>query len=133
MLTDTSVINEPPTLKSIPEFELSIDVTPQFINKFIAGKGALSETDNFTVITDGSDTKLIIGYSSVNTNRVTIPVTTSKSSNIGYDKNISLAYKHKNLHSVSVKFIFLPGFCPRTDKSLVIISSTFILSAINFF
>ena len=50
MLTDTSVINEPPTLKSIPEFELSIDVTPQFINKFIAGKGALGETDNFTII-----------------------------------------------------------------------------------
>ena len=57
-------------------------MTPQVMNKFISGKGALSETDNFTVITDGTNTKLVIGYSSINTNRVTIPVTTSESSNI---------------------------------------------------
>ena len=91
MLTDTSVINEPPTLKSIPEFELNIDVTPQFINKFIAGKGALGETDNFTVITDGSNVKVVIGHSSVNTNRVTIPVTTTKVGdidNVSFNANI---------------------------------------------
>ena len=86
MLSDVSVINRPPQLKEIPEFELKINVTPQFINKFISGKGALSDTDNFTVVTDDSGTKLVIGYSSVNTNRVTIPVTTSESSNI---ENIS--------------------------------------------
>ena len=86
MLSDTSVINKPPQLKSIPEFHLEIDVTTQFIKKFIAGKGALPDTDNFTVITDGVDTRLVIGHSSINTNRVTIPVTTSKSSNI---ENIS--------------------------------------------
>ncbi len=91
MLTDTSVINEPPTLKSIPEFELSIDVTPQFINKFIAGKGALGETDNFTIINDGGNIKAVIGHSSVNTNRVTIPVTTTKVSdidNVTFNANI---------------------------------------------
>ena len=91
MLTDTSIINEPPTLKSIPEFELNIDVTPQFINKFIAGKGALGETDNFTIITDGGSVKAVIGYSSVNTNRVTIPVTTTKASdidNVSFNANI---------------------------------------------
>lgn len=91
MLTDTSVINEPPTLKSIPEFELSIDVTPQFINKFIAGKGALGETDNFTIINDGGSIKAVIGHSSVNTNRVTIPVTTTKVSdidNVTFNANI---------------------------------------------
>ncbi len=91
MLTDTSIINEPPTLKSIPEFELNIDVTPQFINKFIAGKGALGETDNFTIITNGDNVKVVIGYSSVNTNRVTIPVTTTKASdidNVSFNANI---------------------------------------------
>ena len=86
MLTDTSIINEPPTLKSIPEFELNIDVTPQFINKFIAGKGALGETDNFTIISDGGNVKVVIGYSSVNTNRVNIPVTTTK---VGDIDNVS--------------------------------------------
>ena len=59
MLSDVSVINKPPQLKQIPEFDLEIDVTPQFISKFIAGKGTLlSDTDNFTVITDGTDTKV---------------------------------------------------------------------------
>ena len=55
-----------------------------FISKFISGKSALSETDTFTVITDeaSSKTKLVIGYSAVNTNRVTIPVTSSEFSNI---------------------------------------------------
>ena len=99
MLTDTSIINEPPTLKSIPEFELNIDVTPQFISKFIAGKGALGETDNFTIITDGSSVKVVIGYSSVNTNRVTIPVTTTKVSdieNVSFNANIFKEVLHAN-------------------------------------
>ena len=39
MLSDVSVINKPPQMKQIPEFDLEIDVTPQFINKFIGGKG----------------------------------------------------------------------------------------------
>ena len=82
MLSDVSIINEPPPLKDIPEFELDINVTPQFINKFIAGEGALIDVDNFTIITNGSETKVIINYASINTHRVTIPVATSKSSNI---------------------------------------------------
>jgi hypothetical protein len=82
MLSDTSIISKPPQLKTVPNFELKIDVTPNFMNKFISGKSALAETDNFTVITDGSETKLVIGYASINTNRVIIPVTTTESSNI---------------------------------------------------
>ena len=107
MLSDISVINKPPQMKQIPEFDLEIDVTPQFINKFIAGKGALSDTDNFTVITDGTDTKLVIGYSSVNTNRVTIPVTTSKSGNIenvSFNANLFREVLHANKECESAKF-----------------------------
>ena len=107
MLSDVSVINKPPQMKQIPEFDLEIDVTPQFINKFIAGKGALSDTDNFTVITDGTDTKLVIGYSSVNTNRVTIPVTTSRSSNIenvSFNANLFKEVLSANRECESAKF-----------------------------
>ena len=89
MLSDPSIINDPPQLQNIPEFELKIDVTPSLINKFIAGKSALAEV-----------TTLIIGYSSVNTNRVNIPVQTSSFSNIEnvsfnaeYFSNILLANK----------------------------------------
>jgi len=107
MLSDVSVINRPPQLKEIPEFQLKIDVTPNFINKFISGKGALSDTDNFTVITEDSGTKLVIGYSSVNTNRVTIPVTTSESSNIenvSFNANIFREVLHANKECESATF-----------------------------
>ena len=73
-------------MKQMPQFDLEINVTQALINKFISGKTALSDEDYFTVITDGDNAKLVIGYASVNTNRVTIPVTTNKSSDI---KNIS--------------------------------------------
>ena len=82
MLSDPSIINEPPQLQNIPDFELSINVTPSVINKFISGKSALQDTTTFTVVTDEASTKLVIGYSSVNTNRVTIPVITSEFSQI---------------------------------------------------
>ena len=35
MLSDTTVINEPPDMKQIPEFQLNINLTSQFINKFL--------------------------------------------------------------------------------------------------
>jgi len=107
MLSDVSVINKPPQLKEIPEFQLKIDVTSNFISKFISGKGALSDTDNFTVITDDNGTKLVIGYSTVNTNRVTIPVTTSESANIenvSFNANIFREVLHANKECESATF-----------------------------
>ena len=76
MLSDKSVINQPPPLKEIPDFQLKIKVDTNFITKFIGGKSALPDTDTFTVITSNDGVKLVIGYSSINTNRVTIPVET---------------------------------------------------------
>lgn len=76
MLSDKSVINQPPPLKEIPEFQLKIKVDTNFITRFIGGKSALPDTDTFTVITSNDGVKLVIGYSSINTNRVTIPVET---------------------------------------------------------
>ena len=69
-------------MKQMPRFDLEINVTQALINKFISGKTALSDEDYFTVITNGDNAKLVIGYASVNTNRVTIPVTTNKNSPI---------------------------------------------------
>ena len=76
MLSDLSVINQPPELKQLPEFQVKIKVDTKFITKFIAGKGALPDTDTFTVITDDDNVKIVIGYSVINTNRVTLPVET---------------------------------------------------------
>ena len=82
MLSDKSVINQPPALKQLPEFQVEIKVDSNFIHRFISGKSALPDTDTFTVIADDDGVKLVIGYSSINTNRVTIPVETTASSNI---------------------------------------------------
>ena len=76
MLSDKSVINQPPPLKQLPNFQLKIKVDTNFITRFISGKSALPDTDTFTVITSNDGVKLVIGYSSINTNRVTIPVET---------------------------------------------------------
>ena len=86
MLSDKSVINQPPALKTLPEFQVKIKVDRQFITRFVSGKSALSDTETFTVLSDGTDPKVVIGYASINTNRVTIPVVTTESSEI---KNVS--------------------------------------------
>ena len=91
MLSDKSVINQPPALKQLPEFQVSIKVDSNFIQRFISGKSALPDTDTFTVITDDDGVKLVIGYSSINTNRVTIPVETTthgKIENVSFNANL---------------------------------------------
>ena len=91
MLSDLSVISSPPNLKSIPEFEVKIKVDKSFMTKFVAGKGALTDTDNFTVITDDDSVKVVIGYAEINTNRVTLPVETEsydKIENVSFNANL---------------------------------------------
>ena len=83
MLSDLSVIPTPPELKNLPDsFELGIKVDPYFINTFISGKGALSEAETFTILTEDGETKIVIGYASIASNRVTIPVETTKGGEI---------------------------------------------------
>ena len=92
MLTDTSVISRPPVPESLPQnFELKININQQFISKFISGKQALPETDTFTIVTKNDTANVVIGYASVNTNRVTIPV--SIAFNAGNFKEILSANK----------------------------------------
>ena len=91
MLSDLSVISSPPNLKSIPDFEVKIKVDKSFMSKFIAGKAALTDTDNFTVITDDEGVKIVIGYAEINTNRVTLPVETEsydKIDNVSFNANL---------------------------------------------
>ena len=79
MLSDLSVIPTPPELKNLPDsFELGIKVDPYFINTFTSGKSALSEAETFTILTENGETKIVIGYASIASNRVTIPVETTK-------------------------------------------------------
>tara|TARA_Y100000593_G_C4311980_1_gene338859 strand:- start:524 stop:1249 length:726 start_codon:yes stop_codon:yes gene_type:complete len=81
VLSDLSVIPDPPAMKKIPKFETKIKIDSKFMSTFVKGKGALAEVDKFTVVNNKKTGKLevVIGYSSINTNRVNIPVETTES------------------------------------------------------
>ena len=76
VLSDLSVIAEPPALKRLPDFQTKIKLNSKFIDTFIKGKSALSDVDMFTIVKSkiGEGCDVVIGYSSTNTNRVNIPV-----------------------------------------------------------
>ena len=76
-LSDLSVIPEAPALKKVPHFGTEINITTDVIDKFIKGKSALQDTERFTIINKDGQCSLVIGYSATNTNRVSIPVSTS--------------------------------------------------------
>ena len=77
VLSDLSVIPDPPALKRLPDFQTKVKLDTKFIDTFIKGKSALSDVDMFTFVNDKSgNLSAVIGYSSTNTNRVTIPVET---------------------------------------------------------
>ena len=81
VLSDLSVIPDPPALKRLPEFGTKIKLDTKFINTFVKGKAALSDMDTFTILNGKSGgVEVVIGYSSTNTNRVNIPVETTSSS-----------------------------------------------------
>ena len=79
VLSDLSVIPDPPSLKRLPEFGTQIKLDTKFINTFVKGKAALSDIDSFTILNGKSGVEVVIGYSSTNTNRVNIPVETTSS------------------------------------------------------
>ena len=73
VLSDLSVISDPPQMKRLPEFGTQIKLDRSFIDTFIKGKGALSDVDTFTLVKTDNGCQVVIGYSSTNTNRVNIP------------------------------------------------------------
>jgi len=80
VLADTSVIPSVPDLKKLPPFEMNIVLDEAFINTFVKAKGALSEVDTFTVMSDGhSETvNIVLGFSSLNTNRIKLTARTTE-------------------------------------------------------
>jgi hypothetical protein len=80
VLADQSVIPTVPDLKKLPPFELSIILDEAFITTFIKAKGALSEVDTFTVTSDGhsNTAQVILGFSSLNTNRIRLTGNTTE-------------------------------------------------------
>lgn len=76
MLSDPSVIPTAPKVKAIASFEVEIPLDDTFVSQFVKAKNALPDVDNFTLLMNKKSNKLemVIGYSSVNSNRIKVPV-----------------------------------------------------------
>jgi len=90
MLSDLSVISVPKSkMDSLPNWDISIVIDKPFVDKFIKGAAAIDD-NKFTIICNGSKTSLVLGYSDIQTNRVTIDVNTTVCNNIN---NMSFSAK----------------------------------------
>ena len=74
MLAAPSVIPAVPDLKALPPFNVNITLDNEFVNKFIKSKGALADADTFTFTCKDGKGEIILGYSSINSNRISITV-----------------------------------------------------------
>jgi hypothetical protein len=84
VLADTSVIPTVPDLKQLPPFDMTIEMDEQFITTFIKAKSALADVETFTVTSDGNDTtaNVVLGFSSLNTNRVKLKAVTTQATEL---------------------------------------------------
>jgi hypothetical protein len=82
MLADPSVIKKAPDLKSLPDWDVELDITDEFISNFSKARNALPEANNFAILTSGSVLNFVINYSTINTNRITFECQTTKLSDM---------------------------------------------------
>ena len=76
MLADLAVIPNVPALKELPDFDVKIPFSNDFAKKFVRSASALNDIDTFTLVPEGDDLKLVIGYSTINSNRISLDVIT---------------------------------------------------------
>lgn len=91
VLSDSSVIPEPPKMKKIPDFETEIKIDSSFISSFIKGKTALPDNSTFTIVKSDKGCSVVIGYSNTTTNRVNITVDNKKcdlTDNLSFDADL---------------------------------------------
>jgi hypothetical protein len=78
MLADPSVIQKSPDLKTLPEWDIELDIDDKFIGDFIKSRNAVPDATTFSIVTAGNTVQFIINYSSIGTNRVTFECTPTK-------------------------------------------------------
>ena len=109
MLAAPSVIPAVPDLKALPPFNVEVTLNDDFINKFIKSKGALSDADTFTFTSKAGKSEIILGYSSINSNRISIDVAINSTEDIEpiafsakYLKAILMANKGSKTSSLKI-------------------------------
>ena len=74
ILAALGVIPDVPELKNEPDYNTLVNIDSQFINSFIRGKSALSDVETFAVKPTDTGLEFVIGYSDMNSNRISIKV-----------------------------------------------------------
>ena len=109
MLAAPSVIPAVPDLKALPPFDSDLTLDDEFVTKFIKSKGALADADTFTFTCKDNKGEIILGYSSINSNRISINVNCTCEGDIEpiafsakYLKAILIANKGSNKSSLKI-------------------------------
>ena len=76
MTAELSVIPKSSSLRKTPPYEVEIELTKDFTSKFKSAKDALSDEEKLTFLMGKKSKKLqmVLGYSSINSNRITLDV-----------------------------------------------------------
>lgn len=74
VLAIPSTIPSVPELKHIPNFSASVDLNGAFIDKFNKATSAMSDADTFTLTCGGGKAEFTLGYSSIQSDRISISV-----------------------------------------------------------
>ena len=70
ILSDPEIIPKSATPKNMPEFNVEFDVTTDFINRFIRSNNGISDSSTFAIQGSDGEMEIIVGYSDINTNRI---------------------------------------------------------------
>jgi hypothetical protein len=101
MLADLAVIPNVPALKELPSFDLQIPFSNDFAKKFVRSASALSDSDTFTVVSDTDGVKLVLGYSTINSNRVSLSAVTEGTTTLSDPISFSAKYFKEILNANS--------------------------------
>ena len=82
VLADPAIIPPAAKPKQLPTFEVEIPINGEFITKFIKSKAAVNSL-GFAVKTVGEEVDIIIGYSELNTNRISFKTSCTSTKDIG--------------------------------------------------
>jgi len=94
IMADLSVIPPVANLKKLPDFNVEIELDEEFISRFIKAKNALPEVDIFTLLMNKKKKlDMVIGYSTLNSNRITLALKTVKGKD-SVTKNINFSAKY---------------------------------------
>lgn len=73
MLADMSIIDDVPPTKSIPEFDVEVNLKKENIDRFVRSKKAMSDSNLVALIPNDDTLDFVINFAQQATNRIVVP------------------------------------------------------------